>query len=142
MILTDFYGTHLIETVVFLGQISITREGEMSSREKLQTPVAYGPMNAYGQLLFCFLWDAQYISRVADKVMVRKEDRWGKVLVHRLIPYNLWVVSKQVPIIGPSGYIGASIHRVFPPVFSRGRAAHEFAGELGVWDGMIDATDH
>lgn len=93
------------------------------------------------QLVFPFLWTAHTHAEQADKHMIKKRDRWGNITVHRNTMLGIWVVSKYVPIIGPSGLIGAAIWYVFPDLFHSGRKAHHFAGGLNRYSGpLLDGT--
>lgn len=95
----------------------------------------------HNQLLFPFMWPAAAHVKHADKCMVKRLDKWGEIVVHRNTRLAIWVVSKRIPVIGPSGYIGASMWYVFPDLFYTGREAHKFAGSLNQYSGpLIDCT--
>jgi hypothetical protein len=93
-----------------------------------------------GQLSFPFAWRAEDHVEYADKHMVVRRDQWGPITVHRNSLHAVWVVSKTLPITGPSGRIGAAMWYVFPNLFFRGRDAHNFAHGGRLKNGMTIAT--
>jgi len=93
------------------------------------------------QLLFPFAWPAAAHAKHADKHMVKRNDKWGEIIVHRSTELGIWVVSKWIPVTGPSGYIGSAMWHVFPDLFFTGREAHIFAVRLHQLSGpLIDCT--
>lgn len=79
------------------------------------------------QLSFFFVWSAEKHAQEADKRMVVRHDKWGPITVYRATKYKVWTVSKWIPVIGPSGRIGACMWYMFPILFDSGREAHRFA---------------
>ena len=93
------------------------------------------------QFTFPFAWPSIVLADLSDKQMVRKYDKWGEVVVYRVMQQKIWVVSKWVPVIGPSGYVGSAVRHVFPNLFFTGREAHGFANSLNQYSGpLIDLT--
>lgn len=95
------------------------------------------------QLSFPFVWPAHVHATLADKHMLKRRDCWGEIEVHRNTCVGIWVVSKWIPVIGPSGRIGAAMYYVFPQLMFSGQEAHDFAGRLKQNSGpFIDQTEH
>ena len=94
------------------------------------------------QLSFPFAWEAIDLMRLADKKSIVRRDKWGPITLHRSTGYSIWVISKWIPIIGPSGYIGGSMLYVFPDLFFRGGDARRVAQSSYMTDGVpfVDNT--
>ncbi len=99
-----------------------------------------GKILASGQLLFPFVWDAEVLWCSAYKILIIKNDKWGPVEVREDTIWNIYVVSKQVPITGQTGNVCGKMTKVFPMLFFKGSVARDFARNLRKWDGHVDTT--
>lgn len=82
--------------------------------------------NDVEQLSFPFAWTAERHLCLADKHMRERQDRWGDITIHRNSADGVWVVSKELPVIGWRGYISGSVFYLFPFLFFRGGDARRF----------------